>query len=130
MDVRYLVIHCADTPNEREVTAAEIHSWHLANGWDGIGYHKVVGRSGLVENGRPEYWTGSHVRGKNSSSLGVCLIGKDSFTEEQWESLYAVLSDWKKKYPDAKVVGHYQLDSRKSCPNFDVGHYVKSMGLI
>ena len=48
---------------------------HLKFGWDGIGYHKVIKRSGKVENGHPEYWIGAHVKGKNSISLGVCLIG-------------------------------------------------------
>lgn len=129
MKIKYIVVHCADTPNDREVTAEEIHGWHLANGWDGIGYHKVIGRSGLVENGRPEYWQGSHVRGHNHESLGVCLIGKDQFTDEQWSSLFEVLDDWKRKHPGAEIVGHHDLDPHKTCPNFDVKTYAKAMGL-
>ena len=37
---------------------------HLKFGWDGIGYHKIINRSGKIENGRPEYWIGAHVKGK------------------------------------------------------------------
>ena len=129
MKIKYIVVHCADTPNDREVTAEEIHGWHLANGWDGIGYHKVIGRSGLVENGRPEYWQGSHVRGHNHESLGVCLVGRDSFTDDQWDSLFELINLWKLQYPKAEVVGHCDLDSHKTCPNFDVKKWAKALGL-
>ena len=64
---------------------------HLGFGWDGIGYHKVILRSGEIENGRPEYWVGAHVKGENDVSLGVCLIGRDEFTNEQFSSLKKVL---------------------------------------
>ena len=35
-------------------TAQQIHSWHLANGWVGIGYHFFVRKDGSVYRGRPE----------------------------------------------------------------------------
>lgn len=129
MNIKYIVVHCADTPNDREVTAEEIHGWHLSNDWDGIGYHKVIRRSGLVESGRPEYWQGSHVRGHNHESLGVCLVGRDQFTDEQWTSLFELIADWKRKYPKADIVGHCDLDSHKTCPNFDAKKWAKALGL-
>ena len=126
MNVKYLVVHCADTPNERDVDAADIHDWHTGRGWSGIGYHAVIRRSGLIERGRPEYWEGAHVRGHNHHSLGVCLIGRDQYTKDQLDSLRQLLRDWKIKYPDAVVLGHCDLDSGKTCPNFDVKHWVKT----
>ena len=83
--IKYLVVHCSDTDNS--LNARDIHEMHLQFGWDGIGYHKVICRSGKVENGRPEYWIGAHVKGKNKSSLGVCLIGRNNFTQKQLISL-------------------------------------------
>ena len=50
-------------------------------------YHKIINRSGKIENGRPEYWMGAHVKGKNNISLGVCLIGRSNFTKKQYSSL-------------------------------------------
>lgn len=126
MNIKYLVVHCADTPNNREVSAEEIHRWHKEQGWDGIGYHAVIRRSGLIENGRPEYWAGAHVKGHNSKSIGVCLVGRDQYTKEQLESLRILLRGWKAKYPDAEVLGHCDLDPGKTCPNFDVKHWVKT----
>lgn len=124
MEVKYLVVHCADTPDDKEFTAEDIHRWHKERGWDGIGYHSVIQRSGAIQMGRPPYWSGAHVRDYNAESLGVCLIGQDKFTDDQMRSLIDVLRVWKRKHPDAEIVGHCDLDSCKTCPNFDVKQWV------
>ena len=115
--MKYIVIHCSDTPDERNVKASEIHKWHLQNGWDGIGYHKAICRDGEIQNGRPDFWTGSHVAGKNTGSVGICMIGRNEFSDAQYSSLALLLRDYTNLYPDAKVVGHCELDPRKTCPN-------------
>ena len=103
---------------------------HLGFGWDGIGYHKVICRSGKIENGRPEYWIGAHVKGKNEISLGVCLVGRDKFTKKQFSSLEKVLRKWKALYPNAKIVGHCDTgDTIKSCPNFNVISWSKEKNI-
>jgi N-acetylmuramoyl-L-alanine amidase. len=84
--IKLLIIHCSDTPDELNINAKHIHKMHLDFGWDGIGYHKVICRNGIVESGRPEYWIGAHVKGKNKNSLGVCLIGRYNFTKKQYNS--------------------------------------------
>lgn len=118
---RFLVVHCSDSPNDRDIGAAEIHRWHKERTppFDGIGYHAVIRRDGTVENGRPVYWQGAHVAGHNHESLGVCLVGRDEFTDAQYTSLEGLLQAWHSHWPDARVVGHYHLDSSKTCPNFD-----------
>ena len=99
---------------------------HLSFGWDGIGYHKVIQRSGKIENGRPEYWIGAHVKGKNMNSLGVCLIGRKNFTKKQYTSLERILKTWKLSYPHANIVGHCDTgNTSKTCPNFDVKKWIK-----
>ena len=114
-------MHCSDTSDEEIIGAKEIHKMHLSFGWDGIGYHKVILKNGSVENGRPEYWVGAHVKGLNKISLGVCLIGKNEFTDFQFESLKLVLSTWKINYPNATILGHRDsTQTKKTCPNFDV----------
>ena len=126
--IEFLIVHCSDTPNNQNLSANDIHKMHLGFGWDGIGYHKVINRSGKIEDGRPEYWVGAHVKGKNNISLGVCLIGKDYFTKRQFRSLERVLKKWKKTYPYAKVVGHRDTGkTKKTCPNFDVTSWYKSI---
>ena len=124
MNIKYIMIHCSDTPNEREHSAADIHRWHQEKSFDGIGYHYVVNRAGQIEKGRPEYWEGAHEQTVNRHSLGICLIGRDQFTEHQWDSLHNLLHHMKSKYPNAQIVGHYEFDSDKTCPNFDVRKWV------
>lgn len=129
-NIKLLVVHCSDTDNDKEISAIDIHKMHLNFGWDGIGYHKVILRSGKIENGRPEYWVGAHVKGKNESSLGVCLIGRDKFTENQLLSLKKVLINWKKLYPKSEITGHCNtVDTKKTCPNFDVISWSKKLNI-
>ncbi len=129
-NIEFLVIHCSDTDNSKDLRALDIHKMHLNFGWDGIGYHKIICRSGNVENGRPEYWIGAHVKGKNHISLGVCLIGRDNFTKKQFISLERVLKSWKALHPQAKIVGHCETgNTSKTCPNFDVKNWCKDKNL-
>ena len=129
-NIKLLVVHCSDTDNNKELTALDIHKMHLSFGWDGIGYHKIICRSGRIENGRPEYWIGAHVKGKNKISLGVCLIGRDNFTKEQLISLEIVLKSWKCLYPWSKIIGHCNTGkTNKTCPNFDVEAWCKDKNL-
>lgn len=120
-NIKLLVVHCSDTADNQNLSAIDLHKMHLKFGWNGIGYHKIINRSGKIENGRPEYWIGAHVKGKNSISLGVCLIGKNKFTRNQFFSLERILKKWKLLYPTAEIVGHRDTgNTSKTCPNFDV----------
>ena len=94
--IRYLVVHCADTPDDQALDARDIHQMHLGFGWHGIGYHRVICRDGLIQQGRPDFWVGAHVRGFNDVSLGVCLIGRSEFTNAQFTALENVLRTWKR----------------------------------
>ena len=126
-NIKLLVVHCSDTDNNENVNARDIHKMHLDFGWNGIGYHKIILRSGIIENGRPEYWIGAHVKGKNKISLGVCLIGRDEFTNKQFISLQKILKLWKISYPQAKIVGHCDNgNTNKTCPNFDVTTWLRN----
>jgi N-acetylmuramoyl-L-alanine amidase len=129
-DIKLLIVHCSDSENHMDLNAIDIHKMHLDFGWDGIGYHKVICRSGKIENGRPEYWKGAHVKGKNDLSLGVCLIGRDKFTKKQYSSLQKILRKWKLLYPNAKIIGHCDTEeTQKTCPNFDVLTWSKRLNI-
>lgn len=128
-DMKYLVVHCSDSPQGRGDNAQTIHAWHLQRGFDGIGYHYVLLEDGTRQAGRPEYWVGSHVAKHNTLSVGICLIGRETFTPEQYGELVSLLRELKGRYPTAKIVGHCQLDMGKTCPNFDVPAFIKNHGL-
>ena len=129
-DIKLLIVHCSDSENHMDLNAIDIHKMHLDFGWDGIGYHKIICRSGKIENGRPEFWKGAHVKGKNDYSLGVCLIGRNKFTKKQFLSLEKILRKWKFSYPDAKIIGHCDTgNTEKTCPNFDVLTWSRQLSL-
>lgn len=128
--IRYLVVHCSDTPDNEMIGAREIHEMHLGFGWHGVGYHRVIDRHGVVERGRPDYWQGAHVYGHNEISLGVCLIGRHVFTELQFDALESVLREWRQACPSATICGHRDFSyTEKTCPNFDVARWCESRGL-
>lgn len=127
--IKAIIIHCAATPNGRAHDADDIHRWHQERGWDGIGYHYVIRLDGHTENGRPNYWTGAHVGGNNQDTLGICLIGTDSFSIEQHKALAELLEYLREVYPDAIIRGHRDYDSGKTCPGFDVRDWAKDRGI-
>lgn len=83
--IHTIVLHHSATYADQDIGAAEIDAMHRARGFppfrrpDGregwIGYHWVVRRMGLVEAGRPEALAGAHVRGHNTGTIGICLVG-------------------------------------------------------
>ena len=80
----------------RDVPAAEIHAWHLAKGWAGIGYHFVIRRNGSIERGRSLEMIGAHAGPDvNGYSIGICLAGdfmKEVPAVAQIESLIKLLA--------------------------------------
>lgn len=129
------MVHCADTPPSMDIGAKEIRDWHLAKGWQDIGYHFVIRRDGTLETGRPQDSVGSHVKGYNGVSVGICLVGgrashgteaETNFTLEQMSTLVDCIHRLRKAYPDAAVVGHNQLNPGKACPSFDVPSFLSA----
>lgn len=136
LNTKYLVIHCSDTPATMDIGAKEIKQWHIAdpphgNGWADIGYHFVIRRNGVVEEGRPVDAIGSHVKGFNSSSVGVCMVGgrhgTNDFTQLQFNALEALIKLLAAQYPEAVIVGHRDLAVGKQCPSFDVQDWLETI---
>lgn len=126
-EIKEIIIHCADTPEGRDVKAEEIRRWHTKErGWRDIGYHYVIDLDGTVESGRPIEDAGAHCTGHNKNSIGICYVGgcdekmqpKDTRTDAQKASLLLLLKDLRKRYPDAKIYGHRDF-AQKACPSFD-----------
>ena len=136
--VRYIVVHCSDTPPSMHVDARVIDRWHRQKGWLMIGYHWVILRDGRVEAGRQPDQPGAHAEGFNDKSIGICLAGgrtekgtdpDNNFTAEQFSSLRSVIAGSRVLYPKAEVIGHRDLPGvRKACPSFDVREWLKSIG--
>ncbi len=123
--MKEIIIHCAATPNGKHFTAEDIHRWHVKKGWSGIGYHYVIRVDGVLDVGRPECWAGAHAKGRNTGSVGICLIGTDKYNLDQWSILKKLLTKLSAKYIGVNIIGHNEI-SNKTCPGFDVQKWLKN----
>ena len=138
--ITHLVVHCAATRPSQNIGVLTIRKWHMDKGWSDIGYHWVIRRDGTLETGRPEKRSGAHVRGHNSHSVGICLVGginEDSlrpemnYTKSQWSALKRLLTHKQIQYPDAEIMGHRDFPGvAKACPCMDVRKELKSRGFV
>ena len=131
--VDFLVVHASDTRASADIGASEIDKWHRQQGWLSIGYHFVIRRNGVIEKGRPEDAQGSHARGVNQTSLGICMAGgkgdngkpENNFTPAQFASLHKLLTELRRKHPTAKIIGHRDVPgTKKACPCFSVAEWL------
>lgn len=133
-DINYIVIHCSATPASMDVSIKDVDRWHREKGWRKVGYHYFIDREGNCSVGRSITEPGAHVKYFNSQSLGVCLAGgmnadmtaiENNFTEKQLTTLRYLVVGLKFYAKNAEVCSHYDLDSKKECPSFDVKKYLK-----
>ena len=127
-EVQYIIVHCSATPPDMDIGVEDIRQWHREKGWSDVGYHYIIRRNGNVEKGRSDNQSGAHVRGYNSVSLGICMVGgvddfntpDANYTASQWKALDKLVNDLKLTYPSAKVCGHRDMPGvDKACPCFD-----------
>ena len=169
-EVKIIVVHCSDTPNERTLfegkrgekdyatPAQVIDRWHSERGFhrdpiwrarqemdlESIGYHFVIARNGALFNGRHLDEIGAHAQGLNKTSLGVCLVGRDAYTPEQFATLADLLKGLCARYklPGSRpefvragntwqilrggICGHRNLPGvAKTCPGFDAQEWAE-----
>ena len=127
---KYIVVHCSATQPKSSYDWKTIDQMHRQQGWLGIGYHYVIKTDGTIQEGRPLDTIGSHVKGHNNDSVGICLIGgidrkgvsANNFTSKQMESLRCLIDYLRSVYNDeVTVLGHRDFEGvRKDCPCFDV----------
>jgi len=113
----------------------------------GVGYHYIVlnGRpyadvvywdflDGQIEPGRhlnddPIFTAdevGAHVAGRNSDSIGICLVGRNTFTNKQLEAAKELLKILTAHFnlTLADVLGHYEdPNTDKTCPNIPLSAF-------
>ena len=148
--MQYLVIHCTATPEGREVSAADICRWHIApppvgRGWKRVGYTDMVHLDGrverLVKNNEDANVDNGEVTngaaGYNSVSRHIVYVGgcdsamkpKDTRTEAQRKALKRYVENFHARFPHVRIVGHHELNPGKACPSFDVGKWLREIGI-
>ena len=122
-----VILHCSATPDYPEPSekydlfgAADIDVWHRRRGWKGIGYHIVIRRTGIIENGRAIKTYGAHAKGHNRNSIGICWIGERWPTNKQLDAIGHLYLNIQRKYGIQynSWIGHHELNKKKDCPGF------------
>ena len=149
--LKYLVLHCTATPEGREVTADDIRRWHTSpvsaggRGWHQVGYTDLIHLDGSVErlvdnneDANVDPWEITNgAAGYNSVSRHVVYAGgcgrdgktsKDTRTAAQLEAMKRYVTDFHRRFPAVRIVGHNEL-AAKACPSFDVRKWLKSIGI-
>lgn len=129
-EINQLVVHCTATPVGRKVSAKDVDNMHI-NRWgatSGIGYHYLIAQDGTIEKGRWADYSGAHVKGHNSDTLGIAYAGgvdsnlnavEDRITPKQRESLNELLALLADIYGlrNKDVLGHREFRGvYKACP--------------
>ena len=120
-----IVIHHTGFPNvDKDSNIVDIHRFHQeVNGWAGAGYHYLIRKDGMIEQGRRPEMIGAHAYQHNKNSIGVCLAGNfdiGSPTKEQMASVKELVAWLCRKYDlnsmkRGVIVGHRDLNDT-ACP--------------
>lgn len=111
---RIILHHAAAT----SCTATQIHDWHKANGWCGIGYHFFINKQGEVYEGRPLEYIGAHAGNNNEDSIGICFEGnfeKEDMNDKQKQAGRLLVETLRQRYGITKVQRHSDVNAT-ACP--------------
>jgi N-acetyl-anhydromuramyl-L-alanine amidase AmpD len=126
--VTHLTIHCAATPEGRDVKAAQIEQWDTAK-FGQKSYHWIVELNGNQHRSLEDDQLGAHVALHNHGNIGVCYIGgcdvhgspKDTRTAAQIAALADLVGHYRTLYPGIVILGHRDWPNvHKACPSFSV----------
>lgn len=132
-----IFVHCSATKPHMNWGVREVRQSHKERGFLDVGYHYIIKRDGAVEAGRDEKAIGSHAKGYNETSIGVCLIGgvndkmqpEANFTPAQMNSLRSLLTTLLTTYEGSVLRAHHDV-SAKACPSFDLKRWWEKNELV
>jgi len=141
--LEYLILHCTDTPEGREVSKKDIINWHTlpkpkGRGWHRLGYSDLIHIDGEIENltayneddivSNDEMTWGA--AGVNAKSRHLAIVGGRTknnkhieinfLTAPQVQSLIGACKMFIQNHPSCRIAAHYHFSKYKTCPNFDV----------
>ena len=120
-------LHCSASDVPAHDTVEMLRIWHLARGFNDIGYHFFIHKNGDVSRGRDIEKAPAAQRGHNLRTIAICLHGlrEEKFTQLQYAALKTLCTDIDKAYlKQVSFHGHCEV-SAKACPVFDYKKILK-----
>ena len=102
----------------KSISPEDIDKLHKNKGWKGIGYHYYIRKDGTIYKGREDNAEGSHIKGYNKESIGICVEGnfeEEYLSNEQIESLKNLSVYICLKYNIKDILPHKEL-GKTLCP--------------
>lgn len=99
-------------------TPEQIHQWHRAKGWAGIGYNFYVRKDGTIYRCRPMEYVPAHCSGYNTRSIGVAFEGNYEYewmNDTQINAGKEIVSYLKNAY-NINNVGKHKDYNATDCP--------------
>lgn len=130
--IKFLTIHCAATPEGRDVKAETVEAWDIAK-FGQKSYHWIVLLDGTKHRSLEDTVKGAHVGGANTGNIGICYVGgtdkngkpKDTRTAAQKVALRTLIRTYQERHPGIVIRGHRDWPKvSKACPSFDVGAWI------
>jgi len=120
--INEIIVHCSGTDIE-SYDFASMRYDHMNNrGWSDIGYHFGIDWDGYIHILRPLNRIGAHCKGHNKHSIGICVLGRQSFTVVQMRQLCRLMDTLCYAYGLSRddIHGHNYYNPNKLCPVFDL----------
>lgn len=125
--IKRIVVHC--TATQQSVSIQSIVSyWKNTLKWKNNGYHYIIEANGNTVKLTDIDKIVNGAAGYNEQSIHIAYAGGidykripiDNRTTEQKHALRILIIQLIEKFPDAEILGHYQLPGvYKACPCFD-----------
>lgn len=117
-----IVIHHSSLYEENDDnTIKAVQNLHMdSRDWADIGYHFCVGKSGTIYEGRKLVTRGTHTEGRNTGTLGICLLGNfhtESVPSPEQLNATQQLVNWVAlRLRATHLAGHRDFNSQTVCP--------------
>ena len=125
--INKIVVHCTATQQSTSIQSI-INYWKITLKWKSMGYHYIIDTNGNTVKLADVADICNGALGYNRNSIHIAYIGGidykripvDNRTAEQKIALKILIMQLVSKFPDAEILGHYQLPNvKKTCPCFD-----------
>ena len=111
-------LHCSASDNASHDNIETMREWHLARGFNDVGYHYFIRKDGALLTGRPISKTPAAQKGHNRGTIAICCHGlkEEKFTDAQFVTLKNLCLAINNAYDGAVTFHGHREVAAKACP--------------